>query len=98
MKSGLDAMPLFLLDDLLMRKLYEIFNVLKIQKRIVSTVTICGNRVYAEASIWIGLQLLSLERHSLTSFPFNVTTANIDAVTFSRNRKTLSPKDPLHPI
>jgi hypothetical protein len=48
MKSGLDAMPLFLLDDLLMRKPYEIFNVLKIQKRIVSTVTICGNRVYTE--------------------------------------------------
>ena len=53
MKSGLDAIPLFLLDDLLMRKLYEIFKVLKIQKRIVSTETICGNRVYAGASTYL---------------------------------------------
>ena len=36
-----------------MRKLYEIFKVLKIQKRIVSTETICGNRVYAGASTYL---------------------------------------------
>ena len=29
-----------------MRKLYEIFKVLKVQKRIVSAETICGNTVY----------------------------------------------------
>mgnify|MGYP001374215502 CR=1 FL=1 len=72
-----------------MQKLYEIFKVLKVTKKIVSTETICGNRVYAGASIWIGLQSLTRERHSSTSFPFNVNNANIDAVTFSRNQKTL---------
>ena len=43
-----------------MRKLYEIFKVLEIQKRIVSTETICGNTVDTSHSSRISIEIPTL--------------------------------------
>ena len=51
-----------------MRKLYEIFKVLKVQKRIVSAETIRGNTVYEPCKTTMAKSLIKEKKRELISY------------------------------